>query len=79
MHCSALLRSFELEYEPSLHGSAAAAPAAQNEPASHDLHSSLPGSAWYVPAAQLTHAPMLVAGATVPGLHGVCLVLPVDA
>ena len=45
----------------------------------HSSHCSLPGSAWYLPASHLSHAPMLGLGATVPGLHGVCSVLPVGA
>ena len=39
----------------------------------------MPGSAWNWPASHLRHAPMPGLGATVPGLHGVCAVLPVGA
>ena len=69
VHSAALVRLVAAEYEPSLHGSGALAASGQNEPASHGLHSSLPGSSWYVPAAHLLHALMLAFGATVPGLH----------
>ena len=62
-----------------MHGSAAAAPSAQYEPGVHGPHTSWPGVAWKVPASHLRHAPMLALGATVPGLHGVCCVLPVGA
>ena len=64
---------------PALHGSAAAAPSAQYEPGVHGPHTSWPGVAWKVPASHLRHAPMLALGATVPGLHAVCSVLPVGA
>ena len=75
----ALLRSVRLEYKPSLHGSAALAPSGQNEPGSQATHACSPSPSWYVPAAHLVHAPMLALGATVPGLHAVCLVLPIGA
>ena len=68
-----------LECEPSLHGSGAAAPSAQYEPAVQGLHVVCPSSSWKVPAAHLSHTPMLVLGATVPGLQGVWAVLPVAA
>ena len=44
VHWAALLRLVALENEPSLHGSAALAASGQNEPSSHGLHESLPGS-----------------------------------
>ena len=34
---------------------------------------------WYVPATHLSHAPLPASGWTVPGLHAVCSVLPVEA
>ena len=68
-----------MEYEPSLHGSAALAPSGQYEPDVHGPHTSWPGVAWKVPASHLLHAPMLALGATVPGLHSVCWVLLVGA
>ena len=73
------MRWVALECEPSVHGSAAAAPSAQYEPGVHGSHTSWPGLAWKVPGSHLRHVPMFVLGATVPGPHGVCLVLPVDA
>ena len=79
MQPSALVRLFELECVPALHGSAALAPAGQYEPASQGAHVCWPPLSWYVPAAQLTHTPLPPAGCTVPGLHFVCLVLPVGA
>eukprot|EP00964_Phaeocystis_antarctica_P123596 scaffold87284_cov67-Phaeocystis_antarctica.AAC.11 len=50
-----------------------------NEPGSQATHTCLPSSAWYLPASHLTHVAMLTFGATVPGLHAVCMVLPVGA
>ena len=79
MHSAALVRLVALECVPSVHGSGADAPSEQNEPGSHASHASLPASRWTDPAAQLTQAPMLALGATVPGLHSVCCVLPVVA
>ena len=79
VHWSAVVRLVEMEYEPSLHGSAALAPSGQNEPGSQATHICSPSLAWYVPAAHLSHVAMLALGATVPGLHAVCLVLPVGA
>ena len=79
MHSAALVRLVALECVPSLHGSGADAPIGQNEPGSQASHTSLPASRWTVPAAQLAQAPMLAAGATVPGLHLVGMVLPVVA
>ena len=79
VHSAALMRVVALEYEPPVHGSAAAAPSAQYEPASHSLHAVCPSSSWKVPAAHLSHTPMRVLGATVPGLQGVWAVLPVAA
>ena len=79
MHSAALVRLVALECVPSVHGSGAEAPAGQNEPGSHASHTSLPTSRWTVPAAQLTQAPMLALGDTVPGLHWRCVMLPVVA
>jgi len=39
----------------------------------------LPLFSWKVPASHLAHRPVLGCGAIVPGLHGVCSVLPVGA
>ena len=69
VHSAALVRLVALECEPSLQGSAAAAPSAQYEPGVHGSLTSLPGLAWKVPASHLRHRPMLLLGATVPGLH----------
>ena len=79
VHSLGLVRLIALEYEPSLHDSAALAPSGQYEPGVHDSHISWPGVAWKVPASHLRHEPMLALGATVPGLQGVCSVLPVGA
>ena len=64
---------------PALHGSAALAPSLQYEPGVHGLHVCWPSWSWKLPAAHLEHVPMPAVGATVPGLHLVCAVLPVDA
>ena len=79
LHSSALVRFVALEYEPLMHGSGALAPRGQYEPGAQALHASWPGSSWNVPASHASHMPMLAIGATVPGLQGVCTVLPVDA
>ena len=68
-----------MEYEPSSHGSAALAPSGQKRPGSQATHACSPSPAWYLPATHLTHVAMLAFGATVPGLHLVCCVLPVGA
>ena len=67
------------EYEPSLQGSGADAPSAQNEPGTQATHACSPSLAWYLPASQLSHVPLPPRGWTVPGLHLVCAVLPVGA
>ena len=64
---------------PWRHGSAAAAPSAQYDPGVHGSHTKCFSFSWNLPASHLLRVPMLVLGATVPGLHGVCLMLPVDA
>jgi len=64
---------------PALHGSGADAPPGQYEPGVHGTHVCCPSCGCCKPAAHLVHAPMLLLGATVPGLHGVCIVLPVVA
>ena len=74
-----LVRLVALEYEPFLHGSAVLAPSGQYEPGSQATHVCSPSLAWYLPAAHLSHVAMLAFGATVPGLHAVCLMLPVGA
>ena len=79
MHSAALVRSVASEYEPSAHGSGALAPTGQYEPGAQGLHACRPGWSWKVPASHPSHAPMPALGATVPGLHGVCSVLPVGA
>ena len=68
-----------MEYVPSPHDSGADAPSGQYEPGVHGPHTCWPGVAWKVPASHLRHVPMLVLGATVPGLQGVCSMLPVGA
>ena len=79
VHSLELVRLVAFENVPSLHGSAALAPSGQYEPGSQATHACSPSPSWYVPAAHLTHVAMLAFGATVPGLHAVCLVLPVGA
>ena len=79
VHSVALVRLVEIEYEPSAHGSGVLAPAAQYEPGSQATHVCSPSPAWYLPAPHFWHAPILAMGCTVPGLHAVCLVLPVGA
>ena len=73
------MRLVAFEYVPSPHGSGADVPSAQYDPGSQATHACLPSSGWYLPAAHLTHVAMLAFGAIVPGLHAVCLVLPVGA
>ena len=79
VHWSALLRLAALECEPAAHGSAAAAPSAQYEPGVHGLHSVCSTTSWKVPSVHGTQVPNPFVLATVPGLHGVCCVLPVGA
>ena len=79
VHSLRLVRLVALEYDPFLHGSAAPAPSGQYEPGLQATHPSSPPLAWYLPAAHMTHVAMLAFGATVPGLHAVCWVLPVGA
>ena len=43
------------------------------------LHACSPVSFWNLPAMHSSQAAVLLLGATVPGLHGVCSVLPVGA
>ena len=66
-------------YRPEGHGRAAAAPLAQYEPGVHALHAVAPAWGWYLPATHCSQAAVLLLGATVPGLHGVCCLLPVVA
>ena len=54
-------------------------PAAHQDDLGQGSHVCLPSLPWKVPALHLTHEPMLASGATVPGLHGACSVLPVGA
>ena len=79
VHSAALVRLVELEYEPSWQGSGALAPNGQYEPGSQATQAVCSSWSWKVPAAHLSHAPMPERGVTVPGLHGVCCVLPVEA
>ena len=79
VHWSVLVRLDAFEYVPSSHGSAALAPVGQYVPRSQKTQACSPSPFWYVPAAHLVHAPMLALDAMVPGLHAVCLVLPVGA
>ena len=79
VHSMALVRLVALEYDPAAHGSGVLAPSGQYEPGSQATHSCSPSPGWYLPAAHLMHVAMLVFGATVPGLQGVCWVLPADA
>ena len=44
----------------------------------HGSHAVWPASSWKVPAAQLSQVPCSVAGCTVPGLHSVAFVAPVE-
>ena len=62
-----------------MHGSGVDAPAEQKEPGVHGSQAVWPSTFWKVPAAHLSQAPIAVTGAAVPGLHGVCSVLPVVA
>ena len=48
-------------------------------PGVHGLHACWPVSFWKVPSTHGSHEAALVLGATVPGLHAVCSVLPVVA
>ena len=54
-------------------------PAAHQDDLGQGSHVWLPSLPWNVPASHLTHVAMLAFGATVPGLHLVCSVLPVGA
>ena len=67
------------EYEPSLQGSGADAPSAQNEPGTHTWHWVRPDSFINLPASHLLHVGCASRGCTVPALHGVGSVLPVGA
>ena len=71
-------RPVELEYVPSLHGKAAEAPSAQYDPAGHVSHAVLPLSSWYLPVSHLSQDPWPVNGCTVPALHSVSAVEPVE-
>ena len=55
VHAPALVRLVELECVPSAHGSGALAPLGQYEPGLQATHFCSPSSAWYVPAAHLSH------------------------
>ena len=65
-------------WRPDGHGSAADAPSAQYEPATHSKHAVSPDASWYLPAAHLAHEPCSVLGCTVPGLHAVGSAAPVE-
>jgi hypothetical protein len=45
------------------------APASQYAPFPQSPHVNWPASAWYLPATHLSHAAVLLFGATVPGAH----------
>ena len=66
-----------LEYVVARHGSAAAAPCGQYDPAGQSLHVVSPGVSWYLPPAHAVHsdAPPLE---IVPAAHWVGVVLPVE-
>ena len=64
---------------PALQAVGAELPAAHQEEVGHGEHASSPSSFWKVPASHLLHALKFALGATVPGLHLVCSVLPVCA
>eukprot|EP00966_Prymnesium_polylepis_P178770 4139629-Prymnesium_polylepis.1 len=76
VHSSALVRFFALEYVPSLHGSAADAPALQYEPGSHASHAVAPSASWYVPGAHCKQTPSPAVGATVPAAQLTAVTLP---
>ena len=77
-HMLAFTRPSVLLYEPVRHGSAADAPSSQYEPAGHVAHAVSPPSSWYLPAAHLSQLPCSVRFCTVPGLHSVWPVAPVE-
>ena len=63
---------------PSLHGSGAEAPCSQYEPGMHSKHAVWPLSFMNLPTSQLAQIGWALAGCTVPGLHSVGLVAPVE-
>ena len=65
-------------YEPESHGSGALAPCSQYEPGVQSKHTSLPLVFMNLPAAHLVHVPCSTSGCTVPGLHAVGSVAPVE-
>ena len=65
-----------MEYEPSLHGSAALAPSGQKCPSSQATHACSPSPLWYVPAAHATHSSSPVTLAKLPALHNLGAVFP---
>ena len=75
-HCVSLVAPIAPLYVPPLHGSGALAPSGQNDPGVHGRQNSWLGSSWNMPPSQFTQEPILAVGATVPGLHALCLVLP---
>ena len=77
VHSSAAVRLVAFENEPASHGSAAAAPDGQYEPASHESHVCCAVADWYVPPSHGTHTPCPPEGCTVPAAHSVCAVDPV--
>ena len=58
-------------WRPDGHGSGAAAPASQYEPAKHSRHAVSPDAFWYLPATHSMHEPCPDNGCTVPGPHSV--------
>ena len=66
MHSPVPVRLVELEYEPSLHGSAALAPSGQYEPGSQATHVCSPALAWYFPAVHPSQKAAPEAAATKP-------------
>eukprot|EP00964_Phaeocystis_antarctica_P007885 scaffold4244_cov69-Phaeocystis_antarctica.AAC.3 len=61
---------------PASHAVGAELPAAHQDDIGQGSHICSPSLPWKLPAAHLSHAPMLAWGATVPGLHGAWSVLP---
>ena len=78
-HWSAEASPAEPLKRPATHGKGEDAPSGQKEPELHSMHAVWPAALVKEPAAQLRQTPMLAFGATVPGTHGRCSVLPVAA
>ena len=65
-------------WRPDGHGSGAAEPSLQYDPALHVSHAVWPSLSWYLPAMQLSQVPLLALGCTVPGLHSTRSSEPVE-